>query len=120
VYVFLGYTLGLLFAGMYIAVNVAVIGFYLGERRDDFNVVKHLVVPILGVVAMIPAFLSVLGGLTIPILNIELGSLTGDLVWVAPLVGAWMLIGIVLYFVLRARSPEAVDNLGAVYGEGEA
>jgi hypothetical protein len=31
-----------------------------------------------------------------------------------------MLIGIVLYFVLRARSPEAVDNLGAVYGEGEA
>lgn len=120
VYVFFGYTLGLLFAGMYIAVNVAVIGFYLGERRDDFNVVKHLVVPILGVVAMIPAFLSVIGGLTIPILNIELGSLTGDLVWVAPLVGVWMLIGIVLYFVLRARSPEAVDNLGAVYGEGEA
>jgi len=120
VYVFLGYTLGLLFAGMYIAVNVAVIGFYLGERRDDFNVIKHLVVPILGVVAMIPAFLSVIGGLTIPILNIELGALTGDLVWVAPLVGVWMLIGIVLYFVLRARSPEAVDNLGAVYGEGEA
>jgi amino acid transporter len=120
VYVFLGYTLGLLFAGMYIAVNVAVIGFYLGERRDDFNVIKHVVVPILGVVAMIPAFLSVIGGLTIPILNIELGSLTGDLVWVAPLVGVWMLIGIVLYFVLRARSPEAVDNLGAVYGEGEA
>lgn len=120
VYVFLGYTLGLLFAGMYIAVNAAVIGFYLGERRDDFNVIKHLVVPILGVVAMIPAFLSVIGGLTIPILDIELGSLTGDLVWVAPLVGVWMLIGIVLYFVLRARSPEAVDNLGAVYGEGEA
>jgi amino acid transporter len=120
VYVFLGYTLGLLFAGMYIAVNVAVIGFYLGERRDDFNPLKHVVVPILGVVAMIPAFLSVIGGLTIPILNIELGSLTGDLVWVAPLVGVWMLIGIVLYFVLRARSPEAVANLGAVYGEGDA
>ena len=120
VYVFLGYTLGLLFAGMYIAVNVAVIGFYLGERRHDFNPIKHVVVPILGVVAMIPAFLSVIGGLTIPILDIELGALTGDLVWVAPLVGVWMLIGIVLYFVLRARSPEAVDNLGAVYGEGEA
>lgn len=119
VYVFLGYTLGLLFAGMYIAVNVAVIGFYLGEKREDFNVIKHVVVPILGVGAMIPAFLSVIGGLTIPILDIELPSLTGDLVWVAPLVGVWMLIGIVLYFVLRARNPEAVENLGAVYGEGE-
>lgn len=119
VYVFLGYTLGLLFAGMYIAVNLAVIGFYLGEKREDFNVIKHVVVPILGVVAMIPAFLSVIGGLTIPILDIELPSLTGDLVWVAPLVGVWMLVGIVLYFVLRARNPEAVENLGAVYGEDE-
>ena len=119
VYVFLGYTLGLLFAGMYIAVNLAVIGFYLGEKREDFNAIKHVVVPILGVVAMIPAFLSVIGGLTIPILEIEIPSLTGDLVWVAPVVGVWMLIGIVLYFVLRARNPEAVENLGAVYGEGE-
>jgi amino acid transporter len=120
VYVFLGYTLGLLFAGMYIAVNVAVVGFYLGERREDFNPIKHVLIPILGVIAMIPAFLSVIGGLTIPILNIELPALTGDLVLVAPLVGVWMLIGIVLYFVLRARRPEAVDNLGAVYGEGES
>jgi hypothetical protein len=119
VYVFLGYTLGLLFAGMYIAVNLAAIGFYLGEKREDFNPIKHVVVPILGVAAMIPAFLSVIGGLTIPILDIELPSLTGDLVWVAPLVGVWMLVGIVLYFLLRARNPEAVENLGAVYGEGE-
>ena len=56
-YVFIGYALGLLFAGMYIAVNVAAIGFYLGERRDEFNVLKHLVVPVLGVLVMIPAFL---------------------------------------------------------------
>ena len=30
-----------------------------------------------------------------------------------------MLIGIVLYFVLRAREPEALDRMGDVYG-GEA
>ena len=47
-YVWIGYALGLLFAGMYVAVNLAVIGFYLGERRAEFNPIKHLVVPILG------------------------------------------------------------------------
>ena len=47
--------LGLLFAGIYILVNVACMGFYLRERRDEFNVLKHIVVPILGVIAMIPA-----------------------------------------------------------------
>ena len=37
----------------------------------------------------------------------------------APIVGAWMLIGIVAWFVLRSRSPEALDRMGDVYG-GEA
>ena len=37
-YIFIGYSLGLLFAGMYIAVNIAAIGYYLGEGRAEFNV----------------------------------------------------------------------------------
>ena len=52
--------------------NLACIGYFLRERRDEFNVVKHLVIPIIGVIAMIPALLSVIGGLTIPILDIKL------------------------------------------------
>ena len=116
-YVFIGYALGLLFAAMYIAVNVAVIGFYLGERRDEFNPIKHLVVPILGVLLMIPAFLSVLGGLTIPLLDIPIPALTSPYDIVPLLVGIWMIIGIVLYFWLRARKPDALARIGDVMGE---
>ena len=48
--------LGLLFAGIYIVVNLACIGYYLArERRDEFNWLKHTIVPVLGVIAMIPA-----------------------------------------------------------------
>ena len=47
-YVFIGYALGLLFAGDVHRGQPRVIGFYLGERRDEFNPIKHLVVPILG------------------------------------------------------------------------
>jgi amino acid transporter len=116
IYVFIGTLLGLLFAAMYIAVNLAVIGFYLRERRDEFNVVKHLVVPVLGVIAMIPAFLSVIGGLTIPIVNLELAPFKGALSWTAPIAAVWMVIGIVVYFVLRARNPEALERIGDIFG----
>ncbi len=116
IYVFIGTMLGLLFAGMYIAVNLAAIGFYLRERRDEFNVIRHLLLPILGVVAMIPAALSVIGGLTIPILDVELSAFTGALALTAPIVGLWMLIGIVAYLWLRMRNPDALKRMGDIYG----
>lgn len=115
-YIFIGTMLGLVFSGMYMAVNAAVIGYYLRERRDEFNVVKHLVVPVLGIIAMIPAMLSVIGGLTIPILDVPLDPWSGALAWTAPIVAVWMAIGIVLYVVLRMRNPAALTRLGEVYG----
>jgi amino acid transporter len=119
IYIFIGTMLGLLFAGMYIAVNVAVIGFFLRERRDEFNVIKHALIPIFGVLFMIPAFMSAVGGLTIPIVDVELSPFEGALSWTGPIAAVWMLIGLVLYFVLRSRNPEALQRMGEIYG-GEA
>jgi hypothetical protein len=65
---------------------------------------------------MIPAGLAVIGGVTIPILDIELPPYATALQWTAPIVGVWMLIGIVLYVALRTRNPEALDRMGDVYG----
>jgi amino acid transporter len=111
-YVWIGYALGLLFAGMYIAVNLAVIGYFLGPRRDEFNPIKHLVVPIVGVVLLIPAFLGVLGGLTIPVLDIKLDPLVQPYDIVPPLVAAWMIAGIVIGVVLYMRGPAKLQTLG--------
>jgi amino acid transporter len=116
IYVFIGTMLGLIFAGMYMAVNVAVIGYYLRERRDEFNVIKHLVIPILGVLAMIPAMMSVIGGLTIPFFDVELPAYENALRYTAPIVGVWMAIGIVAYLWLRMRSPQALERMGEIYG----
>jgi amino acid transporter len=120
VYVFLGTMLGVLFAGMYMAVNLACIAYFLREGRADFNPIKHLLIPILGFVAMVPALMFAIGGVTIPIIDLEIAGLTGDLALAAPIAGIWMLIGIVLYFVLRAMRPQALKELGAVYGETES
>jgi hypothetical protein len=116
IYVFIGTMLGLLFAGMYMAVNLAVIGFYWRERRDQFNVIKHLLIPVLGVLAMVPALLSVIGGLTIPLFDIKLDAYTSSLRFTAPIVGVWMAIGIVLFVVLWFTNRAALDRMGQVYG----
>jgi amino acid transporter len=118
VYVFIGYALGLLFAAMYILVNIAVIGFYLGERRDEFNPLKHLVVPILGALAVVPAFIGVLGGATIPLIGVAVPALTAPFDIVPAIVAIWMVAGVVLYFVIRARTPEAIERLGEAVTEG--
>jgi amino acid transporter len=116
-YFWLGYALGLLFAGMYIAVNIAVIGFYLRERRDEFNVLRHLVVPVIGAILMVPAFFSALGGVTIPIINLELASLGEPYSFVPPIVGIWMIVGVVLGLVLWAGRRETMARVGEAVAE---
>jgi amino acid transporter len=117
-YVWIGYALGLLFAAMYVAVNFAVIGFYYRERRSEFSWIKHLIVPIAGILLLIPAFLGVLGGLTIPVFDIKLDPLKTPYDVVPPLVLIWMILGVVAYVVLRSRSPEAITRVGDVMTEG--
>ena len=116
VYVWLGTMIGLLFALMYIAVNLACIGYYLREGRSEFNALKHVVVPVLGVIAMIPAVLAVIGGVTIPILNVELPPYENSLKYTAPVVGIWLVLGVIYYFVLRSRNPEALARVDDVFG----
>ena len=116
-YIFIGYALALLFAGMYIAVNFAALGYYLGEGRAEFNVIKHVVVPIIGVILLIPAFLGVLGGVTIPILDVPIPPLASPFNVVPPLVAIWMVAGIVLFFVLRSRRPDTIQRVGDIVSE---
>jgi len=74
------------------------------------------VIPLLGVLAMVPALLSVIGGLTIPLFDVELPAYTNSLRFTAPIVGAWMLIGIVIFIVLWMTNRAALTRMGEVYG----
>jgi amino acid transporter len=116
-YFFIGYMLGLSFAAMYITVNVATIGYFLGEGRADFNPLKHVVVPVLGIVAMVIGFVSALGGVTIPILNIEIPPLSAPFSYAPLIVAIWVVAGIGLYFFLRMRNPQATNEIGAAVAE---
>jgi len=65
---------------------------------------------------MIPALMSVIGGLTIPLFDIKLDAYTNSLRFTAPIVGAWMLIGIVLFGVLWFTNRAALAKMSEVYG----
>ena len=85
---------------------------------ENFRGFKHLVIPILGILLLIPAFLGVLGGLTIPLFDIKLDPLASPYNVVPLIVLVWMILGIVVYFVLRSRSPDALNRVGDVMTEG--
>ena len=92
-------------------------GFVICEGRDQFSVIKHLVVPIFGIVAMVIGFVSALGGVTIPIINAKIPALGPPFSYAPPIVGIWAIVGIVLFFVLRTRNPQATDEIGAAVAE---
>jgi hypothetical protein len=60
--------------------------------------------------------LAVIGGVTIPILDIALPPYENSLRFTAPVVGVWILLGILAYFVLRSRNPEALSRVDDVFG----
>jgi hypothetical protein len=65
---------------------------------------------------MIPAMMSVIGGLTIPFFDVQLAAYTNSLRFTAPIVGVWMLIGILIFVVLWFTNRAALDRMRDVYG----
>ena len=65
---------------------------------------------------MIPAIMSVIGGLTIPLFDVPLPPYTNALRFTAPIVGAWMVIGIVVFIWLRTSNRDALARMGDVFG----
>jgi amino acid transporter len=112
---FLATMLVVLFIPMYIVCNLSCILFYWRRRRDEFNVVLHLVIPVLGIAALVPAFLT---GAGIPAFSF-VSRLSYPLSWAGPIVGIWMGIGIVYLIVLSARDRSRIDATARVFLEEE-
>ncbi|MBX6356668.1 MAG: APC family permease [Micromonosporaceae bacterium] len=100
---------------IYIVLNLACIGFYL-RRRSDFNPFWHLVVPVLGVAAFVPAILTALG--------IEVFAFVTALTWpfslAGPVVAGWLGLGLLyLLYLLWTGRRDRVSALGQLFGPDE-
>jgi amino acid transporter len=96
---------------IYVAVNIACIAYFWRERRSEFNVIKHLLFPILGIVLFVPGFFAALG--------IELFKFVSPLSYPLNLAGiviaVWYVIGVALVIYFTIRHPERIRDTAKVF-----
>ena len=102
-----------IFAPMYILLNIACLMYFLRFRREEFNVVRHGILPVLGVLAFIPAFFA---GAGIPVFSF-ISSLPKPLSYAGPVAAAWIVVGIVYLVVLSSRDPDRILETKRVFDE---
>jgi amino acid transporter len=110
-----GTAIVIVLAAIYIVANAACIGYFIRRRRDQFQPIAHIVVPVLGILAFIPAWLTAAG---LPAFSF-ISKLTPPISYVGPGVAAWMVIGIVYLLWLSRRHPERVNEVARVHLDEE-
>jgi amino acid transporter len=101
----------IILAATYIIVSAACMGFFLRHRREDFHPVAHILVPILSIVAFIPAWLSAAG---LPVFSF-ISKLPAPISYAGPAVAVWMLLGILGLVFLYMRHPGRVAEVSRVH-----
>jgi amino acid transporter len=101
----------ILLVAIYIIANVTCVAYFLRRRRDQFNVVLHLVIPILGVAAFVPAWLTAAG---LPAFSF-ITKLNPPFSYAGPAVAVWMVLGIVYLIWLSMRHPTRVAEVARVH-----
>jgi amino acid transporter len=117
-FVFLATILTGIMIAIYMVFNLSCMVFYLRQQRAEFNWLLHAVIPVLGILAFIPAWLTALG----------IGS--SFLKFVTPLtypssetglaIGIWYAIGVVVLVYLYARHPARLPEMKRVFADEPA
>jgi amino acid transporter len=114
----LGTIIGAVIIAIYILVDLACLVYYLRERRSEFNWFLHGLVPVLGIVAFVPAFFTAIG------VGGSVFSFVAALPYpfnrVGPVVGIWYILGVVYLIALYAKNPARIKETGKVFVEEAA
>ncbi|MEU9390710.1 APC family permease [Streptomyces sp. NPDC048324] len=97
--------------GVYIVVNLACAGYFLRRGRESLKPVRHLLLPVLGIAAFVPALLTAAG---LPVFDF-VTELTAPVSYAGPIVGIWMAAGLVVLVVLMRRHPGRIAETARVH-----
>ncbi len=110
-FVFVATIIVLIIVGVYIACDLACIGYYARHRRNDFHPLLHILVPILGIAAFVPAFLAAAGIQAFSFI----APLTSPSSYAGIVVGVWLVIGIVLVVYFASQHPARLAEMSRVH-----
>jgi amino acid transporter len=105
-FAFMGATLTIPIILVYLATCVAVPCYYLRWQRHEFNVLRHIVVPVVPFIILLF------------VLYFQFSPLpAAPLSFAGPIVLLWLVIGIIIVALLSVRAPDVLEASGKVYGE---
>ncbi|MGV9351968.1 APC family permease [Streptomyces misionensis] len=99
--------------GVYIVVNLACAGHFVRVGGGALKPVRHLLFPVLGIAAFVPALLTAAG---LPVFTF-VTRLSAPVSYAGPVVGVWLAIGVVVLLVLLRRHPERIAETARVHME---
>jgi amino acid transporter len=100
---------------IYMLVDLACILFYLRERRADFNIFLHGLLPLAGIAAFVPAFCTAVGvGQSV---FSFVNPLPAPLNLVGPVDGILMGIGVLYLIYLYIAAPDRLRDTGRIFVE---
>ncbi|MDR3687480.1 MAG: APC family permease [Coriobacteriia bacterium] len=103
---------------VYMLANLACVGFFARHRKEEQHWFSHIVIPIAGLLFLIPGFLSVAGITGIPGLGF-IAALTAPYSYAPWVMLVWMIIGVVVLFVMQSRNPKAIDAVAHIHLDEE-
>ena len=106
----------IIIVAMYILVNLACLVYHLKDKQVRFNVLLHGVIPVLGMIAFIPAWLTAAGITVFAFVS----PLPPPLSYAGIVDAIWMGLGVLYLAFLLARRPERVKDTGRIFIEEEA
>jgi amino acid transporter len=95
---------------IYILMNAACIGFF-ARRGTGFNWLSHLVIPLLGIAAFVPAWLTAAGIKVFSFVT----PLAPPLSYMGPGVAGFMVVGLIYMIYLYRTHPGRVADVGLVH-----
>jgi amino acid transporter len=100
---------------VYIVVNAACIGYFASPARRGpdrrWNPLLHLIIPLLGIAAFVPAWLTSAGIRAFSFVS----ALTAPSSYMGPGVAGFMVLGVIYLIYLYARHPQRVTEVGLVH-----
>src|ERR1700683_2230333 len=110
-----GTALVILIVGVYILMNAACIGFFSRSRDHKMNPLSHIIIPILGIAAFVPAWCA---GAGIKIAGLKfITPLPAPLSYMGPATAIWMVLGLAYLVYLYAVQPQRVIDVGLIHLE---
>jgi hypothetical protein len=99
--------------GIYIVINISVIGYYARRQRAEFNWLAHVVLPVIGSLALLPVLAAALGvgGSWLKFVS----PLPYPVSEAGPAVGIWFAVGVLYLVYLAVRRPNRVRAMDQVF-----